>query len=94
VICDDKWCAGYGRHEYDESRCPLHTYPERASGQHGQPATAARLWAFFDRTGRLLTATDYEAGLHGTGHALSFHHVGPFTCVEYVRVGEKDKARG
>ena len=50
----------------------------------------ARLWAFFGPGGRLLTATDYESGLAGTEHALSFHHVGPFTRVEYVRVGADD----
>ena len=59
----------------------------RGRGLYGpaQPATAPRLWAFFDQSGRLLTATDYERGLAGTEHALSFQHVGPFIRAEYVR---------
>ena len=52
----------------------------------GYRGPAARLWAFYDRTGRFLTATDYEAGLEGTEHGLSAHYVGPFTRVEYVPV--------
>ncbi len=55
-----------------------------------RPATAPRLWAFFDRTGRLLTATDYERGLEGTEHGLSFHYIGPFTRVEYAPVVAQD----
>ena len=51
-----------------------------------RPTTAPRLWAFFSPTGRLLTTTDYEAGLEGTEHGLSAHYVGPFTRVEYVPV--------
>ena len=27
MVCDDTWCAGYGRHEYDPDECPLHTWP-------------------------------------------------------------------
>ena len=31
MVCDDTWCAGYGRHEYDPDECPLHTWPPRDS---------------------------------------------------------------
>ena len=61
--------------------------------KRSRPATAARLWAFFDSTGRLLMATDYEAGLPGAEHALSFHHIGPFTRVEYVPRRRHRRAR-
>ena len=29
MVCDDRWCSGYGKHEYDPDQCPLHTWPPK-----------------------------------------------------------------
>ena len=76
-VCDGT-CAGNELGDCSHERPPA------------RPTTAPRLWAFFSPTGRLLTTTDYEAGLDGTEHGLSFHHIGPFTRVEYAPVVAQD----
>ena len=55
MVCDDTWCAGYGRHEYDPDECPLHTWP---------PARATLYLQVSNLGGRLRLVTKQDAAVY------------------------------
>ena len=55
MVCDDTWCAGYGRHEYDPDECPLHTWP---------PARATLYLPVSNERGRLHLAAKQDAAVY------------------------------
>jgi len=55
MVCDDRWCSGYGKHEYDPDQCPLHTWP---------PARATLYLPVSNERGRLHLAAKQDAAVY------------------------------